>query len=103
MPKEKTSKEKTPKGKTPKGIIVTLPAYLEPDRLLLEKVAGKIGEYRIYSGYKDCECKCTCSFTDPGPIIMTDIKELDAKIKKLADLVNTKFGEISKILSNLKK
>ncbi len=82
---------------------IKLPAYLgEPDMVILEKVAGKIGEYRVVKGLPFCidcgDCgKCWCGVMPP------EIKDLDGKVNKLTDIVNTKFGEINKILNALKK
>lgn len=85
-----------PKKKTPEKKTVKLPAYFgEPDKILLEKVAGKIGEYDIdvMVGWR---LQCYCNG-------LVETKELGDKIEKLTDLVNAKFGEITKILSALKK
>jgi hypothetical protein len=95
MPKEKTLKEKAPKEKAPKEKTVKLTGYLvfEPDRVLLEKVAGKIGEYEVMVGWRE-----TCGSAACGPIA-----EFDDKVEKLNDLVKPKFGEIFKILAALQK
>ncbi len=86
MPNEETTKKKT----------IKLPAYMlvEPDRVLLEKVAGKIGEYKVSPcSLQWCMCHCDGPFTH----------EIHNKVEKLTDLVNAKFGEIIKILLALKK
>ena len=79
---------------------VEIPANaVEPETILLEKVKGKIGTYKVAPAYY-CLCKCDALsvLVDPGAI-----RELEGKVDLLVKRIEARFGEIDKILSSLKR
>ncbi len=98
----------TPKDVKPKELTMEIPpGAVEPDRIILQKVAGKIGVYkflRVCEGLcscpiDNCECWCSCGPVIPWP---DDLRNLMNKIDLLTQTLEVRFGQLGEILSSLK-
>jgi hypothetical protein len=114
-----------PKGKKPDEIQIEVPTHLlEPDRIVLEKVAGKKGVYRVAgmaskpgSVMEGPEGPCPCpgnpscgaceggKKTDPVALsesLRHDVGALHTKVAELSKSIKVGFGQVHDILKKIK-